>query len=255
MEAASLPTVLICGLRVLVLNSEEVLALIERMVETGQGARMVTLNVEMLARAQRDPQYAEWLRTADLIVPDGMPIVWASRRKLRRERRIQRVTGVDLTQALLRRVDPSKAGIIGGKEPRKALEAIGVENPEAIVIDNRKLDSTEADFDAVAEILQGRRLVFLALGVPKQDAFAVALRKRMPEAILIPNGGSFELLAGMIPRAPRWMQRSGMEWLFRLIIEPRRLWRRYLIEYWSGLTALMRDALRRSNSGVSTAGF
>lgn len=241
MDRSALPTVMICGLPVLALSPSAVVEELLRRVDAGIGTRVVTLNVEMIARSRRDPIYSEWLQSADLIIPDGMPIVWAMRRKLRSSPKIERVTGVDLTFDLIRRSAPERIGIVGGREPVKALENMGVSEPGLATINSNELAADEPTFDSIGQEFQSSRLIFLALGVPKQDAFAVALRKRIPEAVLIPNGGSFELLAGIMPRAPRWMQLSGLEWLFRLCVEPRRLWRRYLVEYWSGVFALLRD--------------
>lgn len=241
MDQPTLPTVPICGLSVLALSPSEVADELVRRVEAGIGTRVVTLNVEMIARSRRDPTYAEWLRTADMLLPDGMPIVWAMRKKRRGDPRVTRVTGVDLTQEMIRRTRPERIGIIGGKDPRRALELLRIPGIDAVHINASRIEAGEEAFDLLGSEFAGARLIFLALGVPKQDVFAIALRSRIPGAVLIPNGGSFELLAGLTPRAPRWMQLSGLEWLFRLAVEPRRLWRRYLVEYWSGVIALLGD--------------
>ncbi len=236
-----LRTVNICGLDVLALTPDEVLAELLRRIEAGVGTRVVTLNVEMIARARRDREYAQWLSSADLIIPDGMPIVWAMRKKLPKSVSLVRVTGVDLTQSLLLNVKSDWVGIIGGKDPMLALGRIGVTEPSRAIINSSILEPSEGQFDALAAEFAQCRLLFLALGVPKQDAFAVGLRSRLTAATFIPNGGSFELLAGLMPRAPRWMQLSGLEWFFRLCVEPRRLWRRYLVEYWSGVFSLLKN--------------
>lgn len=239
---------MVCGYRVVTQSYAEVRDQLIRRIQNGEGARMVTLNVEMVARAQREASYKEILNTADIIVPDGMPVVWASRKRQPNKRKIQRITGVELTQDLCLAIDGNKIGIVGGKDPMKALEMIGMDSREQVAINNERLEATEADYARVAEQMKGRTLIFLALGVPKQDLFAIELRKRVPEATLIPNGGTFELLAGFLPRAPEWMQSAGLEWLFRLCVEPRRLWKRYLVEYWSGVTALIFDSFRSKST-------
>ncbi|MBL8059625.1 MAG: WecB/TagA/CpsF family glycosyltransferase [Chthonomonas sp.] len=239
MNRVDSPTTDICGLPISMLLPNEVTDEITRRVEQGIGTRMVTLNVEGLARSKRNPEYAEWMRSADMIVPDGMPIVWAiNRRKLRK---ITRVTGVDLTADLLRRVDPNLIGIIGGKNPTLALEKLDAPVGLRVLVNAAILTPSDQVFDDLAEQFAGRRLLFIALGIPKQDIFAMELQKRMPNAVIIPNGGTFEMLGGMVKRAPIWMQSVGLEWLFRLCNEPRRLWRRILVDYWGGIFTLITD--------------
>lgn len=233
------PTISLCGLPLLALSPDEVLDEVLRRVDQGIGTRMVTLNVEGIARSRRDPQYAEWMRTANMIVPDGMPLVWAM--NLRRGKKVTRVTGVDLTASLLKRVDPNLIGIIGGKNPTVALERLDVPTGMRILVNASILVPQAEVFDDLARQFAGRKLIFIALGVPKQDIFATELQKRMPDAVIIPNGGTFEMLGGMVKRAPVWMQSAGLEWLYRLCIEPKRLWRRILVEYWGGVFALVRN--------------
>ncbi len=239
------PSVSICGFDILTLLPDEVLAEVLRRIESGEGARLTTFNVEMVSRSKRDAGYREIMQTSDLMVPDGMPIVWASQKRLGEAKTLERVTGVDLTKRLLETVPANRIAIIGGVDPAQTLQILDVPNRESIHVDNGMMKADEATYDRIAAEIGDRRLVFLALGVPKQDHFAVALRKRLPHAVLIPNGGSFELLGGMIPRAPAWMQNNGFEWLFRLTNNPKRLWRRYLVEYWPGVIALIKDSRRK----------
>lgn len=239
MDRVEHPSVNICGLPLLTLSPDEVTNEIVRRVEQGIGTRMVTLNVEGLARSRRDPTFAQWVRSADMIVPDGMPIVWAMNR--RRQQKVTRVTGVDLTADLLKRVDPNLIGIIGGKNPTVALEKLDAPDGLRVLVNASILSPAKEVFDDLAQQFAGRRLLFIALGMPKQDIFAMELQKRMPDTVIIPNGGTFEMLGGMVKRAPIWMQSVGLEWLFRLCIEPKRLWRRILVEYWGGIFALIRN--------------
>jgi N-acetylglucosaminyldiphosphoundecaprenol N-acetyl-beta-D-mannosaminyltransferase len=239
MDRAEHPTTTICGLPILTLSPEEVTDEIVRRVEDGESTRMVTLNVESLAHSRRDPVYAEWMKTADIIVPDGMPIVWAVNSRGRRK--VTRVTGVDLTAELLKRVDPNLIGIIGGKNPTVALEKLDAPMGLRVLVNASILTPQKEVFDDLAREFAGRRLIFVALGMPKQDVFAVELQKRLPHAVIIPNGGTFEMLGGMVKRAPKWMQSVGLEWLFRLCHEPKRLWRRILVGYWGGIFTLLRN--------------
>ncbi|MCC6687224.1 MAG: WecB/TagA/CpsF family glycosyltransferase [Fimbriimonadaceae bacterium] len=236
----SLRTVTVCGLPILAASYSDTVAELARRVRDGVGARVVTLNLEMIARSRRDSEYANWIRSADLILADGMPVVWAMKRRAG-TLPVERIAGVDLTADLLRVVEAERIGIIGGENPRATLDKLKIPGSDRIGINSSRLAATDDTIDAIAREMTGRSLIFLALGVPKQDIFAIGLRSRIPQAVLIPNGGSFELLAGQKKRAPQWMQRLGGEWLFRLCVEPRRLWRRYLVEYWGGVVGILLD--------------
>jgi N-acetylglucosaminyldiphosphoundecaprenol N-acetyl-beta-D-mannosaminyltransferase len=87
-------------------------------------------------------------------------------------------------------------------------------------------------------------VVFLALGVPKQDRLALELRAQIPELVVAGVGGTFEILGPQGSRAPQWMQRAGLEWLYRLLHEPGRLWKRYFLHYPAGLSLLLKDTIK-----------
>ncbi len=217
---------------------------VRRRAAGGAGGWLVTLNTEMLARMAHDPDYAALLAGADLCVADGMPLVWASRQQADPRRHIpERTTGVDLVDRLLSAAAPPPFAILGGRDP---LATLAQRYPRARracrYCYTGRVDGSETQAARFARELAARdvRLVFLALGVPKQDRLAAALRARLPQAVLIGVGGSFEILGPDGRRAPRWMQRSGLEWLYRFVREPGRLWRRYLVQYPAGIRYLLR---------------
>ncbi len=245
---AELPRTMLCDLPVLALERDQVVELLRERVEAGLGTWVVTLNLEMVSRRERDPLYRELLNSADIHIPDGMPLVWASRRKKGAIPLPMRVTGSDVTGDLLRVVPPQFIAVVGGENPGKALETANIAEREKIFIDASYIKVDDESIKSLAHRLQGRRLIFLALGVPKQDQVAIELRKLLPEASFIGVGGSFELLGLQKIRAPLWMQNAGFEWLFRLISEPRRLWKRYLVESWTGGFALINDIRRGKHS-------
>lgn len=215
-------------------------------VDQGRGAWLLTLNTEMLARGVRDAAYWSLVKKADIITADGMPLVWASRVKCPKAPIAGRTTGVDLVDGILRLERVPRFAVIGGVNPRKTIELYGPRAQEActFVYDGR-VDLSETQLSFFCEELnrQQARVVFIALGVPKQDQLAVQLRERMPQLVLMGIGGTFEILGPDGSRAPRWMQRVGLEWLFRFGNEPGRLWRRYLINYPRGIWFLVKDCL------------
>lgn len=215
-------------------------------VDQGRGAWLLTLNTEMLARGARDLAYWSLVKKADIITADGMPLVWASKFKRPGHAIAGRTTGVDLVDGLLRHQHVPAFAVIGGQNPRKTIEQYGSRATEACAfVFDGKVDLSESQVSFFCQELTRHqvRLVFIALGVPKQDQLAVLLRQRMPQLVLLGIGGTFEILGPDGSRAPVWMQRVGLEWFFRLAREPGRLWRRYLINYPRGIWFLVRDCL------------
>lgn len=234
----------ICGFHLARYDMRACLADVLQRACNAQGAWLVTLNTEMLARCARDPSYKELILQADIITADGMPLVWASRYK--NEAIAERTTGVDLTDAYLQALEPPAYAIIGGQDPMATLTRYEPAAREACrYLFDGKVDLSDAQLGEFARTLkeQDVRVVFIALGVPKQDQLALQLRSRLPHLVVLGIGGTFEILGPQGSRAPRWMQQAGLEWLYRLCKEPGRLWRRYLINYPAGIGMLVKDCL------------
>lgn len=214
--------------------------------ENGNGAWLLTLNTEMLARGARDPDYWNLIKQADIFTADGMPLVWASKIKCSASAINGRTTGVDLVDAMLGLSSVPRFAVIGGKSPGATIERYGAQAIDACAfVFEGKVDLSDPQLTFFCTELsrQQVRVVFIALGVPKQDRLALLLRQRMPHLVLLGIGGTFEILGPGGGRAPLWMQRSGLEWLYRLLKEPGRLWRRYLISYPQGIWFLLKDCL------------
>lgn len=239
----------LCGLSITRASLQVTLDVLVDRIARGKGAWLLTLNTEMLARCARDPSYFELIAQADIITADGMPLVWASRRKGPDQAIAGRTTGVDLVEAYLRLPEIPPFAIIGGQNPKVTLQrygAIAVQACKYLFDGKVDLSDTQLNQFAQALIEQEVRTVFIALGVPKQDQLALRLRTRLPNLVLTGIGGTFEILGPKGNRAPHWMQRTGLEWLYRLAKEPRRLWRRYLINYPAGISLLLKDGRRNS---------
>ncbi len=212
----------------------------------GQGAWLLTLNTEMLARGVRDPGYWNLIKKADIITADGMPLVWASGFKRKGAPIDGRTTGVDLVDALLRSSVVPRFAVIGGQSPLVTIDQYGAKAREACTfVFDGKVDLSEGQLQMFCDELNRSQaqVVFIALGVPKQDQLALELRRRLPHLVLTGIGGTFEILGPQGSRAPGWMQKGGLEWLYRLGHEPGRLWRRYLINYPRGIWFLLKDCL------------
>jgi N-acetylglucosaminyldiphosphoundecaprenol N-acetyl-beta-D-mannosaminyltransferase len=214
--------------------------------EQGIGAWLVTLNTEMIARGVREPDYWDLIKQADIITADGMPLVWASTFKSKKTAIAGRTTGVDMVDAMLRRASVPRFAVIGGKNPKETVKSYGQQAMEAcaFVFDGKvDLSGEQMSFFCDELALNRVRVVFVALGVPRQDRLALLLRHRMPHLVVLGIGGTFEILGPEGGRAPQWMQKSGLEWLYRLVKEPQRLWHRYLINYPQGIWRLVKDCI------------
>jgi len=245
----SIGKVEVLGLPVWRVSTAELTKLVAQWVEKGEGHWIATLNLDYISRCKRDPDFDRLLRQADVFTADGMPVLWASRKIDPSFGSLSRTTGADLTPQLIEAVDPFQVAIIGGVDPRAALASLGKDPADYYIYDGKVELSDDWTRDVASQIFD-RRLVLVALGCPKQEQMIALLRPYLPRAVFIAVGGSFEMIAGIRPRAPKWMQRSGLEWLYRLALEPRRLWRRYLVEYPPGALALYRavSAARRTAS-------
>lgn len=201
--------------------------------ERGESRYVCVCNVHMVMEAHDDPRFREVVNGADLVTPDGMPLVWALR--LMGVKDASRVYGPELMPALLvmaqERALP--VGLYGGSPAvlDRLLARLGELFPDLEVAYAHSPpfgpgESQEGELEKIRG--SGARLLFVALGCPKQERWMARHRGRVPAA-MVGVGAAFDFLAGAKPQAPRLLQAMGLEWAFRLSTEPRRLWRRYLI--------------------------
>jgi N-acetylglucosaminyldiphosphoundecaprenol N-acetyl-beta-D-mannosaminyltransferase len=235
-----------------VLRLCDALDAIEALVRSGKGGAVYTPNVDHVVKAERDGDFRNAYLAADLSLADGMPLVWTSR--LLRTPLPERIAGSDLVGPLVRRAAERGWGIylLGGAPGDAAAAAGMVERAGAAVVG---IDAGRVDIGAdgaevaraVAERVRRARpdLVLVGLGAPKQEIWIHRHREVFRPAVALGVGASLAFLAGTQARAPRWMSRSGLEWLHRLAGDPRRLWRRYLVEDVAFLPILLTMVLRR----------
>lgn len=193
--------------------------------------------VHTVMECQRDEEMRRAVNRAGLATPDGMPLVWLSR-WWRRQVPVERVYGPDLMLAMCQCA--VKQGythyFYGGAAgvPELLAEKLQQRFPGLKVVGTyappfRPLTAIE-DTQIIAQINQAAPdIVWVGLGTPKQDLWMAAHRNQLTAPVLIGVGAAFDFHTGRIPQAPRWMQQNGLEWLFRLWQEPRRLWYRYLV--------------------------
>ncbi len=224
----------IVGLRVDRTSYEEATSAVLRWAEARQSRYVCLAVVATVVEALDSEDYRMAVEAADLVTPDGMPLVWMLR--LLGARSATRVYGPDLTLSILARAERENlpVGFYGSTpEVLDRLDAALRQRFPALRIAYRYSppfrplgrDEDDAQIQIINE--SGLRVLFVGLGGAKQDYWMAAHRGRV-HAPMLGVGAAFDFLAGTKPQAPRWMQRSGLEWLFRLATEPRRLWKRYL---------------------------
>jgi N-acetylglucosaminyldiphosphoundecaprenol N-acetyl-beta-D-mannosaminyltransferase len=247
----SIRKVSVYGLPVWHVTVDQLCDLILEWSNAREGHWVVTLNLDYVSRCKREESFFDLLSGADVFTADGAPILWACRKMDPSFEGLERTTGADLTPKLLKKADPSSVAIVGGQDPKAALRKLGLD-PSAYFVFDGQVELTSSFAADLASQIGERPVVFVALGCPKQEKMIQLLRPHLPNAVFVAVGGSFEMIAGITTRAPQWMQRSGLEWLYRLAIEPKRLWRRYLVEYPPGAMALYKTirAARRTVSNT-----
>lgn len=230
-----LPVCEIMGVHIAVTDMARTVQCIQDHLERWRGEYICVANVHTTVTAYRDPAYRAVQNGAVLALPDGGPLSRYSRRKGFAQ--AQRVTGPDLMQQLLRTrggrpyrhyfygSTPETLDLLRQKIEQSYPDAViaGMESPPF-----RPL-TPEEDAAAVARINDARPdFVWVGLGAPKQEQWMAAHRGRV-QALMIGVGAAFDYEAGNIRRAPAWMQRCSLEWLYRLLQDPRRLFKRYLV--------------------------
>jgi N-acetylglucosaminyldiphosphoundecaprenol N-acetyl-beta-D-mannosaminyltransferase len=210
---------------------DEVLGRIETFIADGYPHQVVTVNPEFVMTAQSNADFQNIINTSALALPDGVGVSWASRRLGRPLP--ERIPGVDLVERLAAlSADRGYRLYFLGAMPGvadKAIEMLRVRYPGMVVAGTHAgSPHPEDEADIVTRVRAARpHVLFVAYGAPAQDRWITRNLDRLEVPVCIGVGGSFDYIAGVHPRAPRWLRRLGLEWLHRLITQPRR-WRRML---------------------------
>lgn len=254
----SLPTIEIINSPVTALPFAQQIEFISSWARERVSRFVCVANTHMLIEAHWNSDFDRVLGAADLVTPDGMPLVWMM--KLLGEPYQNRVAGMDIFLALCQKAIEQDVSIFFVGSQQDILEKIRlrlqVEFPSLSIAGMEPLPfrplTREEDVALIRKINQSAAgLVFVSLGCPKQE-YWMASHKGQIQAVMLGLGGIFPIYAGIQKRAPRWARESGLEWLYRLLQEPRRLWKRYgrtiPIFVWLALKQLSRKqpALKRS---------
>lgn len=234
------------------LTDREVVDHIERESLAGRGGWVITPNLEHLRRYRLTPGLRPMYESADLVVPDGMPLVWASR--LQGDPLPERVAGSSLVWSLAQAAERSRLSLflLGGNPgtAEQARESLLERYPCLLVAGTQcPAHGFERDATQLARVVEELEtakpdIVYVALSYPKQEQLIECIRARFPGTWFLGVGISLSFIAGDVPRAPRWMREAGMEWLHRVWHEPKRLYRRYLVDGLPFAAVLFSHAMR-----------
>lgn len=241
---------------------EEVAQEVVRLAARAVPAMVVTPNADHLVNLERDPALRAAYERADLVLPDGMPVVWASR--LLGTPVKERVAGSDLMPRLCELAEQRrlKVFLLGGGEGIAARAAANLmrAHPQLAIAGTscppRGFEHDPArDAGIVAAIRDsGADLVFVCLGSPKQEVWMAGHLAGFDKGVFLGVGAAVDFCAGTLARAPKWMQRSGLEWLYRLSKDPRRLIGRYTRDLYFFVLVAREVWRRRSRSTAARAG-
>jgi len=243
------PRIEMMGCQIDNLSMEETLQTVEAFVQTGLPHQHVVINVDKLVKASRDDKLRRIINDCQLINVDGMPVVWASR--LLGKPLKERVAGVDLFESLMRRSAEKgwRVYLLGARQDVvSAVEQVytvkypgltiagyrnGYWKPEEEAEVVKRIKATQAD------------ILFVAISSPKKEHFLGRYQAEMKIPFAMGVGGTFDVVVGKVKRAPVWMQKSGLEWFYRFLQEPRRMFKRYFIDDMFFLWLLVKELVRR----------
>lgn len=237
------------GLEVDALTADGVVAAVRRLVRSGGQHHYLNVNAAKIVQIDRNPWMRSVVDRASLVVADGMAVVWAAR--LLGRPLPARVAGIDMMDRLLATaVDEGWRVYLLGARPDVVAEAARVESirhPGLVVAGARDgYWTSDEEAGVVAEIRSARpHLLFVALPSPMKERFVEEHLAELGVPVVMGVGGSFDVVAGLTRRAPRWMQQAGLEWLFRLAQEPRRMFKRYLYGNAAFVRLTVRELRRR----------
>jgi len=227
-------TIEFCNTRIHNLDMQETLQLIQRAICSKEQIHHVVVNAGKIVSMQNDLQLRQSVNDSDLINADGQAVVWAS--KILNKPLKERVAGIDLMENILELANNNKYKIffLGAKEEivKAVIEKYTKQFSKDIIAGYRNGYFNKEDETKIATEISksGANILFVAISSPTKENFLYNNKKLLKNVNFIMGvGGSFDVVSGKVKRAPVWMQNSGLEWFYRFIQEPKRMWKRYLI--------------------------
>jgi N-acetylglucosaminyldiphosphoundecaprenol N-acetyl-beta-D-mannosaminyltransferase len=253
LDAPKMEQIRLAGVPVHRLSMQEAEAEICRRIRERMKTHVVFINAAKVVKYHSDASLRQVIERADLTLADGVPIVWASR--LCRESLAGRVNGTDLMERMIERAarEGFRIFLLGGHQDvvEEAAAVCRRRYPLLQIAGMRSgYFSGDEEESVIRQINQSRSdLVLSGMSTPRKELWADAALSRLDVAVCQGVGGSFDVIAGRVTRAPVWMQRSGLEWFYRLLQEPRRMGPRYLATNPLFVWLILKDAVRRWTVG------
>ena len=235
-RAEGLAQITLMSVRLDNLSGEEAAEYVISAAQRGKGGRLVNPNVDVMRQVAMDRSLRPLLLDADLVLPDGMPLLWAAR--LQGSPLKERIPVSEAINTLCAKAAERQVGVfLLGGSPGTAERTAKVltERCPGLSVSYQcppfGFEDDPQEMSSICEALEQSRpgVVFCAFGFPKQERLMNVLSERFPTTWFVGSGGTFSMLAGDTPKAPTWMRNNGLEWLHRLRLEPRRLFERYIV--------------------------
>jgi N-acetylglucosaminyldiphosphoundecaprenol N-acetyl-beta-D-mannosaminyltransferase len=248
--------VLLCGVSLDAMTMQQTVQHVRDVIRDGRTLAIGIVNVAKLVNMRRDPLLRENVQSSDVVLADGAPLVWLSR--LKGTPLPERVAGIDLMYEFFKLADEQALRVYLLGATRETLERVAEiarrDYPRMVVAGLRDGYFTQQEEAEVAREIRDTRphILLVAMSSPKKELFM----KRWAAFFRVPVchgvGGSFDVMAGVTRRAPRWMQRCGLEWFFRVLQEPRRMWKRYLVTNTIFLGLAIHELVSRHTAGKNS---
>ena len=231
------------------LTMKETIQIIDSAIREGKHIHHIVVNAAKIVKMQKDKEFYNSIVNADIINADGMAVVWAS--KILGKPLPERVAGIDLMQELIKLAYKQRYKIFffGARDEvvKKVVDKYSKEYSPDIVAGYRNGYYSEDEEPLIAKQIakSGANILFVAISSPKKENFLYKYRAILKNVnIIMGVGGSFDVVAGKVKRAPKWMQKCGLEWFYRLLQEPRRLFKRYLYTNSKFIYLLIEEIIR-----------
>lgn len=228
----------ICGVRIDNVEMSDIIVKVDSYIKERRFSYIVTPNADHIVKLQRDPEFGKIYGEAALVLADGMPLLWAARflgTPLK-----EKISGSDLFPRLcgLAAEIGYKLFFLGGRKGAavKAAEVLRNKSPAIKIVGCYSpplgFENDPKENGKIIKMIRDAKpdILFVGLGAPKQEKWIYRYKGEYQVPVSVGVGASFEFTSGMVKRAPRWMQKRGLEWFWRLMMEPGKLWKRYLID-------------------------
>ncbi len=224
----------IFGFKVFSGGYNSLINIVKKDIENDQQKTIAAINPEKIVNCRKKPTIQKTLKSFDYLIPDGSGVVWAINRK--NEQQVERITGIDLMKKLCQLANDNRYKVFfygaNKKTGELMIDKIEKDYPNLKVVGYQ--DGYQSNNDDILSAINKVKpnILFVALGSPKQEEWIQHNKQGLKANIVQGVGGSFDVISGNIKRAPLWMQKIGLEWLYRLIKQPKRIFRSYKLLFY-----------------------